>query len=405
MFGVLLGVTISGRGNAAAAAKAPGFNKCLECHRGVEKELHEKGVHAPFKSMACSSCHNPHAAKHENLVKEDISILCRRCHDKEKTLQARKHSHPPFGAGECLSCHKPHASKAGNLLKETGEKLCFGCHAREAGFTKKNAHAPLKKGECLSCHSAHTSDHNGLIKKDRKTLCAACHSVAGAKAQKAHLGYAVQGTDCMSCHSPHGSDRKGLVKGTLHKPFAQKKCRTCHQGLDSGTPLGLKTTGASLCIGCHETTQDDFQKTNSHVGSGAYCANCHSPHASDDASLMKGKESAVCFACHGDTKAFMARKDAAFKHPSVKEGQCTPCHRPHGSDRTLFFADEEFKVCTACHERHATFTHPIGEKAIDPRSKRDITCITCHNLMGSPYEFALRFDRRKQLCIQCHKGY
>jgi predicted CXXCH cytochrome family protein len=26
-------------------------------------------------------------------------------------------------------------------------------------------------------------------------------------------------------------------------------------------------------------------------------------------------------------------------------------------------------------------------------------------LMGSPFEFALRFDRTKQLCIQCHKGY
>jgi predicted CXXCH cytochrome family protein len=25
--------------------------------------------------------------------------------------------------------------------------------------------------------------------------------------------------------------------------------------------------------------------------------------------------------------------------------------------------------------------------------------------MGSPYDFALRFDRKKQLCIQCHKGY
>jgi predicted CXXCH cytochrome family protein len=71
----------------------------------------------------------------------------------------------------------------------------------------------------------------------------------------------------------------------------------------------------------------------------------------------------------------------------------------------LFYGDDEFKICTACHERHAKFTHPIGKEAIDPRSKRDIGCITCHNLMGSPYEFALRFDRTKQLCIQCHKGY
>jgi predicted CXXCH cytochrome family protein len=26
-------------------------------------------------------------------------------------------------------------------------------------------------------------------------------------------------------------------------------------------------------------------------------------------------------------------------------------------------------------------------------------------LMGSPHQFALRFDQKKRLCVQCHKGY
>jgi predicted CXXCH cytochrome family protein len=71
----------------------------------------------------------------------------------------------------------------------------------------------------------------------------------------------------------------------------------------------------------------------------------------------------------------------------------------------LFFLSDEFTVCTTCHKRHAKFSHPVGADAIDPRSKRDITCITCHDLMGSQYEFALRFDRKKELCIQCHASY
>jgi predicted CXXCH cytochrome family protein len=25
--------------------------------------------------------------------------------------------------------------------------------------------------------------------------------------------------------------------------------------------------------------------------------------------------------------------------------------------------------------------------------------------MGSRHDFSLRFDRKKELCIQCHKGY
>ena len=62
-------------------------------------------------------------------------------------------------------------------------------------------------------------------------------------------------------------------------------------------------------------------------------------------------------------------------------------------------------ACLGCHERHATFTHPVGESVTDPRSKGDVSCITCHGLMGSENEYVLRFDRRKELCIQCHKGY
>jgi predicted CXXCH cytochrome family protein len=356
--------------------------------------------------MACSSCHNPHAAKFENLVKEELSSLCRRCHGDEKELRAKKHNHKPFGEGECLSCHKPHASNNRKLLKAKGQELCFGCHARKGSFAKKNKHAPVKKGDCLSCHSAHTSDFESLAKKGPKRLCSTCHGVANRKTQKSHLGYPVQGTDCMSCHSPHGSDGKGLVKNTLHKPFSQKKCRTCHQGLQSsGNPLRLKTSGTSLCVDCHGPTLEDFKKVNSHVDQGVFCVNCHSPHASDVSSLMKGREAKVCFGCHGDTRTSMDRKDMGFKHPLVKEGKCTPCHRPHGSNLRLFFAADEFKICTACHERHAKFTHPIGKDAIDPRSKRGISCVTCHNLMGSPYEFSLRFDRTKQLCLQCHKGY
>jgi len=93
------------------------------------------------------------------------------------------------------------------------------------------------------------------------------------------------------------------------------------------------------------------------------------------------------------------------RHPMVSEGRCTACHQPHGSNNRLLFAKDEISGCTECHKRHATFSHPVGAKAIDPRNKRELTCITCHDLMGSEFEFTLRFDRGKDLCLQCHKGY
>ena len=389
---------------ARAQSGKPDFKKCLRCHTDVEKEMARKGVHKPFKQFECSNCQNPHAAKHKGLLREDVGRLCRSCHQDEKGLMAKKFGHKPFEEGKCLSCHKPHASNNANLLVARNEELCFGCHAKE-GFSQKHKHSPVQKGNCLSCHAPHGSDYDGLVKKERKKLCVTCHSVQTEKAKKAHLNYPVQDTDCLSCHSPHGSKRGGLVKENLHKPFAQNKCSTCHNGLGSGDPLGLKIKGASVCLGCHPAVAEEFNKINSHVGGGVFCVNCHNAHASDQEHFKKGKESKMCLTCHEDTKAYLGDKEHEHQHPLTKEGKCTSCHRPHGSNFRYFFAAAEFTVCTSCHERHATFTHPLGEDAIDPRSKRDITCITCHNLMGSPSEFALRFDMKKQLCVQCHKGY
>jgi predicted CXXCH cytochrome family protein len=390
---------------ANATGAAVNFRKCLSCHPDVQEELTQKGAHVPFMKLECSSCHNPHAARYENLVKEKIGKLCRGCHQGNKGVTAKKYTHEPFKEGACLACHRPHASKNRGLLKAKGEELCFECHAKEGSFSKKNKHDPVKKARCVSCHNPHTSDHEALAKMDRRELCVTCHSVKNKRTQKAHLRYPVQGTDCMSCHNPHGSNRGGLVKESQHEPFARERCRTCHNGLQSENPLGLKGRGASICASCHPGTQEEFKKVNSHVDKGVFCVNCHSPHASDQGAMRKAREAKICLSCHQDTKGRIKDTKNEHRHPLLMEGKCVPCHRPHGSNFTLFFGADEIKACTECHQRHAKFTHPIGKEAIDPRSKRDITCITCHNLMGSPNEFALRFDRKKQLCVQCHKGY
>ena len=383
----------------------PDFKKCLRCHPEVAKEMAQKGAHKPFRQLKCSACHNPHAAKHKGLLRENVGKLCRTCHGNDKKLMTKEHGHKPFQEGKCLACHKPHASKNANLLLAGNQKLCFGCHPEEGLFSEKYKHSPARKGKCLNCHAPHGSDYVGLLKKERRKLCVACHSVNTARARKAHLNYPVQGTDCLSCHSPHGSKRKSLVKASLHKPFARNKCSECHKGLGSKDSLGLKIKDASVCLGCHPDVAKEFMKINTHVGQGVFCVDCHNPHGSDQDYLKKGKESRMCLTCHEDTKNYLNDKKHEHKHPLTKEGKCTKCHRPHGSDFRYFFPAEEFKVCTSCHKRHSTFTHPLGENAIDPRSKRDITCITCHNLMGSPSEYALRFDMKKQLCVQCHKGY
>lgn len=399
----LLSVTVAHGAHARGIEVS--FKKCLACHPDIQKEMAQKGAHAPFKQFQCSGCHNPHASNYKHLVKDEISIVCKSCHKDKKGAFEKNYGHKPFEDGECLKCHNPHSSKNAGLLVAKGEQLCFGCHSNKELLSRKNKHGPVKKGNCLTCHGPHTSDHEGLLKKCLKEICASCHSTENKKTEKSHLYYSVQGTRCTSCHNPHGSDGRHLIRQSSHKPFAKRECTVCHNEPRAKNPLGTKGSGASICFACHPSSRQDFKKINSHVQEGVFCVNCHSPHASDESHMKKAKEVKICFRCHEDTKEYSKDKKNQHKHPLIKEGKCSPCHRRHGSDFRLFFGTDEFALCTHCHKRHANFTHPIGEEAVDPRSKRNITCITCHNLMGSPHDFSLRLDRKKQLCIQCHKGY
>jgi len=400
---LLLALIYAVTGGAHPATAKTSFKKCLECHKDLQKEIKLKGAHAPFKNFNCGSCHNPHASKHKSLVKREIGSLCKSCHKGKGVKQ--KFSHDPMEKGNCLECHDPHASKDRNLLVAKGKELCFKCHKAESVFPGKIKHEPARKGLCLKCHNPHGSDDFSLLRKNKEKICLSCHSIETTETKKAHKFYPVSGTECVSCHNPHGAKKDDLIKQNKHKPFAKGNCQKCHNSPEAGNPLGLNKKGALVCLQCHKKVDEDFNKINNHFFDGVFCINCHNPHTSDQSGMKKGVLKKICFNCHQDTTWRMSDKKTKFLHPEVKKGNCNSCHDPHGSNFRLLLANNEFAVCTSCHKRHATFSHPVGDSAIDPRSKRDITCITCHALMASKHEFALRLDGKKELCIQCHTSY
>ncbi|MEW5772455.1 MAG: cytochrome c3 family protein [Thermodesulfobacteriota bacterium] len=400
---ILLAFLLLGCGTARAEGGRPGFENCLTCHAEIKRLVGAKAGHSPFREFRCGSCHTPHASREKGLLKDEVADLCRDCHRDLKADMGPDRTHRPFAEGRCLSCHSPHAAENPKLLVKRGGDLCFGCHSKDqGGFAASTQHRPAREGRCLSCHRPHGSEHDALAAKDRAELCVSCHPASGAGAAKGHQGMSVAGSDCMSCHSPHGSDRDGLVKKNLHPPFAKKSCSGCHQG---GGREGARSRGAEACLSCHQAVAQEFKAVNSHVGGGAYCVSCHSPHASDQEHQMRAGQQRVCRGCHQDAGRDGQDAGKTVRHPLVAKGQCSGCHEPHGSNSRHMLASDEIRACTGCHKRHAAFTHPVGERAQDPRSKRDVTCITCHDPMGAGNEYALRFDRRKTLCVQCHKGY
>ena len=368
-----------------------GTASCFKCHK--KAEFQKAVVHKPVKGGECASCHSPHVSRYSGLLNQPVPRLCYSCHRKQKALFSKgRFLHSPVKKGECLKCHNPHSSASKGLLKKSLPGQCYMCHK---GVSRKFAHThvPFRKGRCLACHDPHGSSDYRLLKGGDPGICLRCHKDSPSL-KRVHLGYSLKGIQCLSCHSPHGSSRKALVRESLHEPFAQRECGECHDRKDKGP---------GLCFQCHDEMESAFYTNHNHLlaGVGNPCVSCHSPHASDGKALLVGKEGYLCQRCHGYT--YERIEEALYVHP--KWDRCTDCHSPHGSNKLAMLHEDENRLCARCHETQGKFTHPVGEKFRDPRNGQPITCVTCHDPMGTMFKYNLKRSGDRDLCIQCHKSY
>lgn len=362
---------------------------CFKCH---DKKLFKKNVvHAPIAKGKCSACHNPHVARYEKLVNEQGADLCFSCHGNKKEEFRQGITHAPVGRGECSACHDPHSSSVKGLVK--GKSIaasCFKCHST-LPKSFKVTHRPYAKGQCSVCHDPHQSNQTQLLKQAPNKICAKCHKAG--RLQAVHKNFPAEVRDCSSCHNPHGSNRKGLLRNVLHKPYTQG-CKICHT---------KGKNNEQNCLRCHEKVRKEFNTSHSHMigGKGNSCVNCHSPHAGDGPGLFKGAQKNACRKCHENS--IRKSENKYHRHPDINK--CSNCHAPHGSNELAMMKEDHNKVCMACHETQGKFTHPVGERVFDPRTGQRVTCVSCHNSMGTDFKFHLKASGGKELCIQCHRSY
>lgn len=362
---------------------------CFTCH---DKTLFtDTVVHKPVAESQCSVCHNPHVAKHQGLLRDHQGRLCYSCHKQSKKEFAKGIVHPPVAQGKCSACHAPHASSNKGLVNKDLAQDCFSCH-KDLPQEYKQIHKPFAEGECTACHSPHQADNLQLLSDKADALCLSCH---GAETlQASHQNYPLALKDCLSCHNPHGSDRKGLLRNFLHQPYVEG-CTSCHQGTNK--------VGMAICLKCHEKTGQELQANHSHITlqGGNSCLNCHSPHAGDDKSLLKNSERHVCKSCHAETLERYGQKQ--FPHPPVKK--CSTCHESHGSRNLAFLRGGGNAICIQCHETQGKFTHPVGPEVLESHTGQPVTCVSCHNPMGTDHKDHLLQEGKRALCILCHRTY
>jgi predicted CXXCH cytochrome family protein len=382
---------------------------CLNCHDAFQDILKSPFVHTPVKTWNCAGCHNPHTSSHGKMLDADPKAICLRCHAKllpEKPVSL----HKVVADGNCVACHDPHAAPNKFNLHKSGSALCFECH-KEMGTRlqgNKFKHPPVEQS-CTSCHDPHVSAKGEKLLRDgMPALCLKCHDPGKSAFQKQHMNYPVEKANCTSCHNPHGSNQKGLFYDKVHSPFAKRSCSQCHEGPTSQAPFKVKAQGSELCRGCHSGMLNEaLSKNRLHwpLLDRTGCLNCHTPHASDQAGLLKAPMLVVCGKCHADCVDRIRTYQS--KHPPVAQGECTGCHSPHSSDQLLLLNKPSvIEVCGSCHDWQQHSTHPIGTNAKDPRNPNlFVTCTSCHRSHGTDNKKMLLAPTQTEMCTNCHKQY
>jgi DmsE family decaheme c-type cytochrome len=183
---------------------------------------------------------------------------------------------------------------------------------------------------------------------------------------------------CVTCHGP-----------SVAHPTSAKPDRMFTK--TAPTPIDERN---SACLQCH---QKDAKRAlwggSQHETADLACTSCHKIHTNQDKVLIRTAQPDVCFTCHKEQRAQLARPS----HHPVPEGKmsCSDCHNPHGSaGPKLVKRDSTNATCYTCHaEKRGPFVHPHEPVAED--------CAICHNPHGSTVAAMLK-TRPPILCQQCH---
>lgn len=190
---------------------------------------------------------------------------------------------------------------------------------------------------------------------------------------------------CLQCHSDH-------VRGqVVHAATVQ--CGSCHEVIVEGkdNSIVLKKKGSDLCFSCHKQAE---QKTVHGPYRNGACTTCHNPHEADRPNLLRATASTVCSACHvSDYRG--TNVDYISKTVTL----------PWKKSLTKAEYDEAPKIDLdeGGVTGHPVPVHPVSGP--NTRGTGQITCLTCHRQHSSDKANLVRTtDKGSSICTSCHPG-
>lgn len=194
-----------------------------------------------------------------------------------------------------------------------------------------------------------------------------------------------------SCAAPHGRtkvkpedpflaahrEKAGELAGgkTVHAPVKSGDCSACHSS--ASEPKKMSAKMPEMCYGCHPQGKADMAKKVKHSPfEGGDCSGCHDPHSSDNPALLPDKVNAFCVNCHQPDSDGLKKAHFGI---TVIASDCTACHNPHASEREKLILERVVHVpfeggnCDSCHAK----TGADGKSRLLPGGAKP--CFACHS--------------------------
>jgi predicted CXXCH cytochrome family protein len=279
-----------------------------ECHPTTE----DRGMilHIPYLEGQCLYCHEDHSSEEPQLLKKGGDELCLECHtDIELDASTNKLLHPP-GDENCLKCHNPHKSRVRNLLRDS-KKLttCASCHS---DFLNKAKQKPYRHEYfdpttmCGNCHYAHTHSDHFYLRENVAESCLTCHDISITV-----NGRRLENVGNRLAEAPY-----------VHGAMKLKSCPSCHTphgsdqaslllpGYPTGTYANYERDQYNLCWECHDPQLVEAEEGENYTGFRNDEKNLHRVHVFE---LHRGRACHICHAPHTSNKPHLIRETITFK--------------------------------------------------------------------------------------------
>lgn len=190
----------------------------------------------------------------------------------------------------------------------------------------------------------------------------------------------INAAQCLECHT----DKQ---QGKYVHTAVSMGCTACHQveTKNDTTKIGLIAPGGDLCLTCHEQTKEGTLHAPYEQ---KQCLTCHNPHSSDNPGHTRAPLNGLCLSCHGE-------RAAQGENVELFDSQTIPAEALKQIPKIVLDRRQR--------EGHPFMEHPVTDRPDPLRKGQQLSCLSCHMQHAAPLPKLLPEEWKEiAVCDKCH---